>query len=104
MASLLTEGWPKSVSFFSACACTPVASATSSVAMMVLMLPPLGKRDIGHIARQHAVDRDAEKAIDDEADHADGQQRDEDAVGLQEHRRLLQQEADARIRRQDLRR
>src|SRR5438552_18945435 len=102
MASLLTEGWPKSVSFFSACACTPDARANSSAAMTVLMVPPLGQRNIGHVARQHTIDRDPEQAVEYEPDHADGQERDEDAVGLQQDRRLLQQEADAGVRGQDL--
>src|SRR6478672_8085040 len=102
MASLLTDGWPNSVSFFSPCAGAAPASASASTATMVLIRPPLSKCDIGHVARKHAVDGDAEQPVEDEAEHADREQRDEDAVGLQEHRRLLQQETDARVRRQDL--
>src|SRR3954451_24634473 len=103
MASLFTDGWPKSVSFFSPCAGAPVASASMSSATRVLIPSPLGKGDIGHVARQHTIDGDAEQPVEDEADYADREQRDEDAVRLQEHRGLLQQEANTRVRRQDLR-
>src|SRR5436190_4351750 len=103
MASLFTDGWPKSVSFFSLCAGAAPVSASISSATRVLIQPPLGKGDIGHVARQHTVDGDAEQPVDDEADDADGKQGDEDAVRLQQYRGLQQQEVDAGGRRQDLR-
>src|SRR6476469_6810107 len=107
--SLLTDGCPNSVIFRAVCAPAGIANAAAAIATAAIIVvfagmatsefgvdpvrPLAASRhgDERHEARERTRHKKAEDAVEQESEQADREQRNEDAIRLQQHRGFLQQ-------------